>query len=153
MSAGTALLGVTGLYALLKLLSGEANHDDVLQDAAWNLDRYLPADSTLYADHIDEYKNPHTVVQDLNLDHVPDIVVRSGSASNLIVEVETASSLENSGYEAIQQLEAFGTRGYKNVLIVPDTGNRIVDEFGNRIDREVNGRVYVATPSSIVNLL
>lgn len=142
-----------GAYGIMKLLEGDVDHDTVVQDTAANIERYLPRDATLYADHIERYPNPREVANDLSLGHIPDVVVRAGSVSNLMVEVETDGSIDASATEAKRQLEAFATRGYKNVLVVPDAQTQAVREFEERLNKELRGTIYVETPTSVVNLL
>lgn len=150
LAAGAA---VAGTYTLLKLFESDADHDTIVEETATNLAYQLPPDGTLYADHIEEYPNPREVAADLDLAHVPDVVVRAGSVSNLMVEVETDGSLDGGASEAKRQLEAFATRGYKNVLVVPDVDTDVVSEFEAQLNEELSGTIYVETSTSVTNLL
>lgn len=144
---------VVGGYSLLKYLESDADHDTIVEETATNLARQLPADGKLYADHIGDYPNPRQVANDLDLAHVPDVVVRAGSVSNLMIEVETDGSLDDGGAEAKRQLEEFATCGYKNVLVVPDVDTDVVEEFEEQLNRELRGTIYVETPSTVTRLL
>lgn len=150
LAAGAA---VAGTYTLLKLFESEADHDTIVEETASNLARQLPQDAKLYADHIDDYPNPRRVANELDLGHVPDVVVRAGSASNLMIEVETDGALDGGAAEAKRQLEAFATRGYKNVLVVPDVDTDVVSEFEEQLNQELRGKIYVETSSSVTDLL
>lgn len=144
---------VVGAYGIMKLLEGNVDHDTVVRDTSANIEMYLPRDATLYADHIARHPNPRVVANDLDLGHVPDVVVRAGSVSNLMIEVETDGSINTSAAEAKRQLEAFATRGYKNVLVVPDVQTQVVREFEEKLNSELRGTIYVETPTNVVDLL
>ena len=151
--AGAALIGAAAL------ISTDEDHDDVVQNTVNNLEFELPADATLYADHLDgDRPNPRGAFTDLNDapdEHVPDVVVTSGWKNNLIIEVETGDSIEANGSEAQSQLEDFSIPGYRRVLVVPDADfdTAHVDEFEDHLDEEIDGELYFATPSGVVDLL
>lgn len=75
------------------------------------------------------------------------------SCSNLIVEVETDASIDNAPTEAESQLAEFGLAGYRSVLVVPSTDSDAVSDFEQRINDNLDGHVYVETPSSVTRLL
>ena len=83
------------------------------------------------------------------------MVVTSGRKNNLIIEVETGDSIEANGSEAQSQLEDFSIPGYRRVLVVPgaDFDTAHVDEFEDHLDEEIDGELYFATPSGVVELL
>ena len=150
---GVAVGAVVGAGVLKEVFGGPANHDTVLKRTINNVESKLPSDANLYADHIDGYENPRQVANDLGLTHVPDAVVRAGSASNLMLEVETDAALDDNGNEAKDQLKAFATPGYKNVLVVPDTGTEAVSAFESQLNSQLNTRIYVETPRTVASLL
>ena len=148
-----------GVIGAAALISTDEDHDDVVQNTVNNLEFELPADATLYADHLDgDRPNPRGAFTDLNDapdEHVPDVVVTSGRKNNVIIEVETGDSIEANGSEAQSQLEDFSIPGYRRVLVVPDADfdTAHVDEFEDHLDEEIDGKLYFATPSGVVELL
>jgi hypothetical protein len=81
---------------------------------------------------------------------VPDVVCTSIVTSNLIVEVETEDTLDD---EAISQLDEFRLRGYRRVLVAPNGDSETVSEFEQRLNDEIPGRITVATPQTVTDLL
>lgn len=59
--------------------------------------------------------------------------------SNLIVEVEPEGPFDGGGgaVEAKSQLAEFATRGYKNILIVPNADTDMILEFEERLNNEL----------------
>lgn len=147
-------LAAAGLAVGVKVvdeLFSDADHDTVVRDTFAELEREVPANANLYVDHIyDDKPNPRTGLQKFDLEHVPDIVVRSGAANNLIIEVETEDTLDG---EALDQLDEFRLQGYRRVLVVPDGNSEAVSEFEADLDDEVPGVINVATPDTVTELL
>ena len=100
-------------YALLK--DSDKDHDGVVQETVDELEDEVPDDATVYADHLDgERPNPRGAfagVDGAPDEHIPDVVVTSGLANNLIIEVETGDSIENNSSEAKSQIDDFSISG------------------------------------------
>lgn len=137
----------------------DEDHDDVVQKTADNLEPKLSEHASLYADHIgDEYPNPRGAFNDIENapdDHIPDVVVKSGQENSLIIEVETGGAIDVNSAEAKSQIEDFSIPGYRRVLVVPDADFDAahVDEFEDQLGEEIDGELYFATPSGVVELL
>lgn len=132
--------------------SSPMDHDETVQATYDELNAVVPADATVYADHIDGAPNPHGEVKGLT--HVPDVVVKAGSANSLIIEVETADSLENSRSEARSQLKDFSTPGYRRMLVVPpsEEDKEAVTSFLEEFDT-LSGELYLAAPETAPDYL
>lgn len=78
--------------------------------------------------------------------HIPDILLKDFTSSNLIIEVETADSLEK---HAQNQLRAFKKPGYKRVLVVPE----VAVNDARVLAENVRGTVYVRTPETVEDLV
>ena len=68
---------------------------------------------------------------------------------NLIIEVETTDVIENDQSHVINQVSGFKKNGYTRVLIVPADAVDAAEELVG----EINGVVYVRTPSSVAELV
>lgn len=134
-------------YGVLK--SGTLDHDETVQSTYDTLQGEVSSDTTIYADHIDDGENPRGEVDGLS--KVPDIVVKSGSENNLIVEVETADSLADRRSEARKQLRDFSKRSYRRVLVMPPSqeDHDAVKQFVQTEFEELDGELYAATPEGI----
>ena len=112
-------------------------------------------DATVYADHLPNREFPNPESSNVGNDHIPDVVVTSGLAQNLVVEVETKSSLDDESEAAESQLEDFARPVYRRVLVVPDDAvdESVVSEFEERLNEEVSGTIHVETPSTVASLL
>jgi len=101
------------------LLDSDEDHHDVVQQTVNNLEPELPEHASLYADHLgDGYPNPRgafTGIDNAPEDHIPDVVVTSGIKNNLIIEVETGDSIEESSSAAKSQIDDFSIPGYRRV--------------------------------------
>lgn len=109
--------------------SSAIDHGETVEATYDELVSAVPEDATVYVDHHDGAPNPNGEVSALT--HVPDLVVKAGSANSLIIEVETTDSLENSRSDARSQLEDFSTPGYRRMLVVPpsEEDTEVVEEF------------------------
>lgn len=143
--AVAAGLGALGVKALLSELS----HDETVQATYDRLERAATRDATVYADHIDDGPNPRGELD--SVDHIPDIIVKAGSANNLIVEVETVDALREARVEARSQMRAFRKQGYRRVLVVPS--GQADDEAVTSFIEDSEGVLNVATPKTIADLL
>lgn len=151
--AAAGLLGLALLYDILG--ESEADHDDVVEQTADELASATPDDATVYADHLPKRDFPNPESSNVGNDHIPDVVVTSGVAQNLVVEVETKSSLEDESEAAESQLEDFATPSYRRLLVVPDDAvdESVVSEFEEQLNEEVSGTVHVETPSTVASHL
>lgn len=137
-------------YGALKLLgSSEVDHDDVVEESYTKLAQAAPHDATIYADHIDTGPNPRGEIDGLS--RIPDLVVKSGIANSLIVEVETAESLIEEAADARAQLVDFSTSGYRRVLVVPDDETAV--EAARELVADIEGTVHLANPGTVEELL
>jgi hypothetical protein len=137
-------------YAILSD-SSPMDHDETVEATYDELTDHVPADASVYADHIDAPQSPHGEMDGLS--RVPDIVVQSGDAHSLVVEVETADSLANDASEARSQLRDFATRGYRRLLVVPpsEEDTDAVETFLK--DADFDGEIYLAVPSTASEFL
>lgn len=147
-----AIAAVGGAIAVAKILSSDADHDDVVSDTVGALEAEAPSDASIYADGVDGVPSPHGEVDGI-VEHVPDVVVKSGVANNLIVEVETADSLEERDGDARSQLREFSTRGYRRVLVVPDGDGEQMAAFMEDVNERIDGTIHTATPEDVAELL
>jgi hypothetical protein len=152
MSLGTAIGAGIALKVLHDALSDtEASHDDVLEDAYHHAVEHTSPRANIYVDHIrdrDEVEatqNPKGVLP--NTSHVPDLVVQDFETVNLIVEVETADTLDQ---DAVDQLDDFTTSGHRRILVVPDAA---LDDGAEFIDDSFDDDVYVAGPTDLEEFL
>ncbi|WP_277556232.1 hypothetical protein [Halobaculum limi] len=144
--------------AIANKIRGEsvADHHDVVEQTHDALVDEVPESANLYADHLshrDEIPNPEGEVDGLT--HIPDVVVKSGFANSLIIEVETADSLQNEPAAAVLQMQNFSVSGYRRVLVVPD-GKGDAEEletFVEEYDNQIPGKYYVATPDEVSEFL
>jgi len=145
-------VGVAALYELLSE-SEPRDHNAVVADVYNRLDEAAPSNASVYADHVDAAPNPHGEVGGVE-EHIPDVVVKSGVANSLIIEVETASSLESDAAEARSQLREFSTPGYRRALVVEaaTSDEDSVREFVESLDG-LDGEVYFVKPEDVTNLL
>lgn len=135
-------------YALLK---SEKSHDQIVEEVYENLRYEAPSSASLYVDHVrEDVPNPRTALEDHDLDHVPDVVCTSMVTSNLIVEVETEDTLDD---DALSQLNEFRLQGYRRVLVVPNGDSETVSKFERRLNDEIPGKITVATPEKVPELL
>lgn len=147
-----AAVGALAWGAKKLLGSSDLDHDETVQATYDALVDAVPADATVYADHITDGPNPRSAVPGLS--HVPDVVVKAGSVNNLIVEVETADSLEQARATARQQVAAFSKRGYRRILVVPpgkedvDAVREFLEEFA-----DLDGQLYLSDPDSVTQFL
>lgn len=148
---GVVALGILAVGAKL-LGSSELDHDDTVQETYDALTGAVPTDATIYADHIADGPNPRSALD--GLEHVPDIVVKAGSVNSLIIEVETADSLEHVRAKARKQVKEFRRRGYRRVLVVPPGKEDVeaVQEFIDEFEK-LDGQLHLCTPDSVVDLL
>jgi hypothetical protein len=148
--AGGALAGLKAIE-----LIRDVDHDHVIKQTVQNINSEAPGDTNIYADHISNYQNPRTALQDRDLKHIPDVVVHSGSATNLIIEVETEDSIKNAPSDAESQLGEFCLSGYRSVLVVPADDADTVTDFQTRINEssQITGEIFVETPNSVAQLL
>lgn len=118
-------------------------HDNLLKDTFSEVDGYASANRTLLVDHIDPSGSDGRppVINGSR----PDLELRDFANPNLIVEVETASTLDG---DAKAQLEAFRKPSYTRVLVVPD--GAIQD--GERLVEDLPGDVIVTTPNGIADI-
>jgi hypothetical protein len=152
MSLGAYLAGGIALKVLHDALSdSDADHDDVLEDTYEAVARETTERTSLYVDHIGDRVDAdgNTYNATPGDDHIPDLVVSGFADQNLVIEVETAETLDN---DAEAQLEDFRTPSYKRVLVVPegttDDGMQFLDDLGTDTDP-----IVVAEPSEVVDLL
>lgn len=146
----TIALGAGAVIAYL-LHDDDPDHHDVVEATYDALNEAAPADATVYADHVDHAPNPHTAVD--GLEKIPDVVVKSGIGNSMLIEVETADSLENSPAEAKEQLIDFSKRGYRRILVVPKQHEDAAREFADKIEDDLPGEYYLAAPGTVANLL
>lgn len=149
---GVVVVGGAALYSIFKE-SEPRDHDDVVADVYERLDGTAPSNAKVFADHVDHAPNPHGEVGGVDK-HVPDVVVKSGLANSLIIEVETADSLERDAAEARSQLREFSTPGYRRVVVVEaaTSDEDSVREFVDSLD-DLDGEVYFAKPETVSELL
>lgn len=145
----TLLLG--GAAVGLLLHESDPDHDDVVETTYEQLKKASRANAKVFVDHVDGAPNPRGEVD--GLDHVPDVVVRSGAANSLLVEVETGASLKNSPTEAKRQLQDFSKSGYRRVLVVPKADSDTAEEFAGKVEDDLPGRYYLSTPKQVTELL
>lgn len=149
-----SLQGIIAVGLAYKLLTaGSMDHDETVQATYDALEPAVSAHASVYADHIDDGENPRNEIGGLS--HVPDLIVKSGVDTNLIIEVETADSLKANPAAAESQLRDFSTPGYRRVLVVPPSQEEaesvksfIADEFD-----ALPGKLYLATPEGVVEYL
>ncbi|MFY4814887.1 hypothetical protein ACOJIV_19655 [Haloarcula sp. AONF1] len=145
-AAGAVAYG--GAKAVEYLTTSE--HDRALKKTYKHLESTVP-DATLFVDHIDVdvAGNPEGV---LDIDRIPDLILHNQRSANLVVEVETGDSLRNAGDEARAQLQAFGSPGYRRVLVVPEDASGLAKNAIQDwpIDDET---IYVANPSTVSDAL
>jgi len=152
MSLGAAIAGTLALGALHELLSdSDADHHDVLEDTYETVARETAETTSIYVDHIDDRVdadgNTRTATPGSN--HRPDLVVSGFADRNLVVEVETADTLDG---DAESQLEDFKTQGYTRALVVPDGTVDGGTQFLDGLDADTEN-VVVTEPSSVADLL
>lgn len=150
---GTGLIAAGALTLGAALLgSSELDHDETVQETYDVLVKNVPGDATIYADHIADGPNPRGEVAGLS--YIPDLVVKSGIAHSLIIEVETAESLRDRRSEARSQVMDFRKRGYKRVLIVPP-GNDDIEEVKSFIGEfdDLGGGLYAGDPDAVTEFL
>jgi hypothetical protein len=118
-------------------------HNNLLKDTFSEVDWYASANRTLLVDHINPSGSDGRppVVNGAR----PDLELRDFKNPNLIVEVETAATLDG---DAKSQLEAFRKPSYTRVLVVPD--GTIKD--GERLVADLPGDVIVTTPNGIAEI-
>jgi hypothetical protein len=152
MSLGSAIVGGIALKMLHDALADtEADHDDVLEEAYHTVEGAAEPGTDVYVDHINDRTGvdadgtTHNEVP--NTTRVPDLVAKGFLDTNLIVEVETATTLDA---DAVEQLDDFTTKGYTRALIVPEGA---VEDGIHFVDEELEGEVYVTEPSSLPELL
>jgi hypothetical protein len=143
---------VAGL-ALGAILSDSSpmDHHDTVEATYDELTDKTPSDASVYADHMGAAPSPHGEIDGLS--HVPDVVVKSGVAQNLFIEVETANSLADNASEARSQLRDFSTRGYRRLLVVPpsEEDTEAAKKFLGGAD--FDGQVYLAVPTGASEFL
>ncbi|ELK56219.1 MULTISPECIES: hypothetical protein [Haloferax] len=147
-----------GGIALASKVLGEssADHHDVVEQTYDALVDEVPETATVYADHLshrDKIPNPEGEIDGLT--RIPDVVVKSGYANSLIIEVETADSLQNEPSEALEQIQDFSVSGYRRVLVVPN-GKSDAEElegFIEQYDEQISGKYYVSTPGDVAEFL
>lgn len=86
------------LFAASELLGeSEQDHNEVVEETYEELRAEVPRDATVYADHLSHRDIPNPEGEVDGLTHVPDLVVKSGVASNLIIPLTqtTSSSTAN----------------------------------------------------------
>lgn len=127
-----------------------SEHDRALKKTYKQLES-AASDATIYVDHIDvdAAGNPEGV---LDINRVPDLILHNQQSANLVVEVETADSLQDARAEARAQLQAFASPGYRRVLVVPEGASEVavnaVQDWP--IDED---NIYVANPSTVADAL
>lgn len=146
-----AVVGAIVVGARL-LWPSRLDHDETIQRTYDILEKNVPTDATVYADHIADGPNPRGELDGVN--HVPDVIVKSRRANCLIIEVETAASLSANYSKARTQVQGLRKRGYRRVLLVPsgETTSDPVRSFVEEFD-SLDGELYLATPDSVCNLL
>jgi hypothetical protein len=144
---------VAGAVIYKALSAGEMDHDETVQATYETLSREVSSHATVYADHITDGENPRGEIDGLT--HVPDLIVKSGVDTNLIVEVETAASLESNPGEAESQLRDFSTSGYRRVLVIPPSESEAesVESFIENEFDAMPGKLYMATPDGVTEYL
>jgi hypothetical protein len=152
MSLGTAIVSGIALKAIHDALSDtEASHNDVLEEAYESVAGEVSQSTNVFVDHINDRRGvnadgtPHSEVP--NTERVPDLVVSGFSDRNLVVEVETASTIDQT---AVEQLDDFSTPGYTRVLVVPE---QAVDDGHQLVSDNLDGDVYVSGADSVSNFL
>jgi len=151
MGAGLAIAGTVAAVAVLdRLSSTEKDHDDVLEDTYQAVESAAASRSSIYVDHInvDADGNPRSALP--GEDHILDLVLTGFADNNLVVEVETADTLDQT---ALDQLADFSTKGYRRVLVVPDGA---VDDGAQLLEDTATGdreRVVVCGPTDVADLL
>lgn len=146
-------LAILGGAVLLN--RSEKDHDDVVEDTFDELAAAVPRDANVYADHLSHRGDVLNSQGEVNgLTHIPDIVVKAGSVNSLLVEVETADSLKNEPHKAREQLTDFSKSGYRRVLVISEkVDDDVVQNFVDETRNQIGGEIYVATPSTVTNLL
>lgn len=147
-AASAAVVG----YKLLDHVS-TSSHDRTVKRTYKTLSRAAPADATVYADHITPGPNPESTVEGIT--GIPDVVVTSVEGNNLIIEVETAESLQERSAQVHEQLAGFGKRGYTRVLVVPDSNHALAagTSFLERRDDDLADSIQLATPRTVTEVL
>jgi hypothetical protein len=152
MSLGGAIAGGIALKVLYDALSdSDADHNDVLENTYEAVARETTETTSIYVDHIDDRVDAdgNTRQATPGTNHHPDLVVSGFADRNLVVEVETADTLDAS---AKSQLQDFATQGYTRVLVVPDgtvdDGAKFLEDLGANTDR-----VVVTEPQGVGNLV
>lgn len=119
-------------------------HDRALKKAYKVADKYTDSSATIFVDHVTDQPTPHGAVDGLT--QVPDMVIRGNpDVPNVIVEVETADSLDRAYADARSQLEDFRTRGYRRLLVVPSDALEAAETLAGAVD----GTVTVTTPKGL----
>jgi len=83
------------------------------------------------------------------IDGWPDMAVTGFGVSSLLIEVETATALNESSAEVIEQVKGFKMQGYSRVIVVQSD----VVEAAKEVAAEIGGTVHVTTPDGVVDLL
>lgn len=150
--AGLALATVVAGSKVWESLT-TTRHDKAVKEAYNNLTYVAAQDTTVYADHISAGPSPRGTVE--GVEGVPDIVVKSGSQNNLLVEIETAQSIENNPVHAANQLKDFSKKGYRRVLAVhsSDANTELVRDWISSIDKKLEGELHSARTDNVHNLL
>lgn len=83
----------------------------------------------------------------------PDLIYSDvgGPTGNLIVEVETATSLQTQAEHTADQLARYRLRGYQTVLAVPNGEQAAAEEFVK--EQEIEDPIYVVEAPNIATLL
>lgn len=146
---GMAGLAVKGVYDSWTT----SNHDKAVQKAYDKLSAAANADTTVYADHISDGPSPNGAVT--GIEGIPDLVVKSGTQNSLLIEVETAKSIDENPVHAKQQLYRFQKRGYRRVLAVPAGDEKLngVQQWVGTIDEELDGNLWAVRADSVHDLL
>lgn len=143
------LLALGGAVKAIEYVT-TSTHDRVLKKCHKAAVRATSDAATVYVDHINaDTESPAGVVADI--DGVPDLIVNEPHGRSLIVEVETASSLQDQPGHAAEQLEDFATPGFKRVLAVPDDAEDVANAFVEEYD--FGDAVVVATPGDVPTLV
>jgi hypothetical protein len=83
----------------------------------------------------------------------PDLIYSDvgGPTGNLIVEVETVTSLQTQAEHTVDQLARYRLRGYRTVLAVPNGEKAAAEEFVD--EHKIEDPIYVVEAVNIATLL
>lgn len=139
----------------------QSPHNQALLDAATYMDAVAQdeaaAGSRLWLAHVDglnhglDAEDGGTGTQFEDISKEPDIIYHDvrGHTSNVVIEVETRSGIQNDQQHAAEQLEAFARPGYALALVMPSDEVAWAEEWTVERDDVDEDRVHVVAADAM----